>query len=92
MRRSLSAVAIVVVVASSTFSFSAESPPATCQGTETFRFRVQVSLNGGSTWLNDSATMCMFGGTTKDLAVRTLMTVTSGQTQGWSFSLKHNAP
>jgi len=34
----------------------------------------------------------MYGGSSADIAVRTRMTVTSGQTQGWSFSLKHSAP
>jgi hypothetical protein len=70
---------------------TAESPPGTCQGTETFRYQVQVSLDGGTTWLSDSATMFMDGGATADVAVRTLLTVTSGQTQAWSFSLKHDA-
>jgi len=72
----------------------ASDPPVTCQGTETFRNAVQLSVNGGSRWANDSLTVCpyAYSGSTFDIAVRTLMTVTSGQTQGWSFSLKHDAP
>jgi hypothetical protein len=69
----------------------AEEPPTDCQGTETFQFEVQASLDGGATWTSDSVTLCLLPGRSVDIAVRTLMTVTAGETQGWSFSLKQNA-
>ncbi len=70
----------------------AENPPANCTGNETFRFIVQGSTNGGSTWSSTSANVYANSYTAPDinLTIRTLMTVTSGQTQGWSFSMKHD--
>src|SRR6266511_6003826 len=72
-------------------SLWAQDPPADCQGTETFQFEVQASLDGGATWTSNSVTLCMLPGNSVDFAVRTLMTVTAGETQGWSFSLKQSA-
>src|SRR5437867_10447703 len=69
-----------------------ENPPGNCVGTEAFRLRAQLSIDGGTTWLSDSASICVSVGATVDLAARTLLTVTSGQTEGWSFSLKQSAP
>jgi len=69
---------------------TAEDPPPDCGGGEEFQFEVQVSLDGGTHWYSGSAAMFVYPGTQVDFAVRTRMTVMSGDTQGWSFSLKHD--
>src|SRR5262245_29592553 len=72
-------------------AFAAQSPPPSCQGTEPYRFAVQASIDGGSTWTSDLLHLCLYPGSSVDVAVRTLLTVTSGETQGWSLGLRHQA-
>jgi hypothetical protein len=73
----------------SSLTLGQTEPPA-CAGGETFSFEVQVSLDGGSTWSSTSRTIYAYPGVPIDLLVRTRMTITSGQTQGWSFGLEHD--
>ncbi|MBI4607178.1 MAG: DUF1566 domain-containing protein [Planctomycetes bacterium] len=49
-----------------------------------------MSINGGTTWYADS--MWIYGNpnTTRDIAVRTVLSVDCGDTQGWSFGLTHD--
>ncbi len=84
-RIGLALVALSVAVAPSVLS---ENPPATCIGTETFRMQVQGSINGGQTWNSNSVSVYGYPSTQINLPIRTLMTITTGQTQGWSFSLE----
>ena len=69
----------------------AQAPPADCQGGESFQFEIQASLDGGASWSSNDVTLYLLPGETVNIAVRTLMSVTAGETQGWSFSLKQNA-
>ncbi len=67
----------------------AQNPPA-CTGGETYSFEVQTSVDGGATWQSGDITLCNHPGYTVELAVRTRMTITSGQTEAWSFGLRHD--
>jgi hypothetical protein len=51
---------------------------------------VQVSINGGVTWVSNSMWIYAPPGYNVPLAVRTLLTVTCGETEAWSFGLKYD--
>lgn len=67
-----------------------EDPPPDCTGGEPYQFIVQGSLDDGYSWHTDSLYIYGQPGQEIHLKVRTLMTVTTGLTEGWSFGLKHN--
>ena len=69
-----------------------ENPPATCAGSETYRFTLQGSDNDGYTGSGGTVQVNGMPYQTIYVRVRTLMTVTSGQTQGWSFGVQHTNP
>jgi len=73
-----------------TVGAAAAESPIECEGTEPFKFKVQASLNGGESWTSDYVLIWAQPGTSVDLAVRTCMSVSAGQTEGWSFSLRHD--
>ena len=59
-------------------------------GGEAFQFEVQASLTGGESWTSDYVLIWAQPGTVVEFAVRTRMTISTGQTEGWSFSLHHD--
>ncbi|MBI4584944.1 MAG: hypothetical protein HY717_13100 [Planctomycetes bacterium] len=67
-----------------------EDPPPSCLGGETFKFEVQGSVNGGLNWSSNYVWLQGRPYQQINVMVRTAMTVTSGQTQGWSFGLEHS--
>jgi len=71
-------------------SLHAEDPPPSCPQGAPFKLTVQGSATGGATWNSDLIYIYGLPGTQIDVAVRTLLTLSSGQTQGWSFSLEHD--
>jgi hypothetical protein len=71
-------------------AWAVEPPPASCTGTPVYKLAVQVSLDGGSSWLDNSGTLYLYPYSGRSIMARTLLTVTSGQTQGWSFSLEYD--
>ena len=71
---------------------SASPPPIEeCQGQEPLQVEIQGSLDGGSTWELDGVAIFAYPGQEVELLVRTRMTNLSGQTEGWSFSVEHDA-
>jgi hypothetical protein len=83
-------VVTIIVVAFVTI-LRAESPPAGCSGSPPYKFEIQASKDGGATWSSSSMVVTGRPSQQADIMIRTRMTVTSGQTEGWSFSLKYNA-
>lgn len=81
---------VLFLVFFSRSSIGYDTPPPACAGTETFRLEIQASVDG-YTWHSNSIPICGYPGAWVYLAVRTRMTVTSGQTQGWSFGAQHDA-
>lgn len=71
-------------------SLAYDTPPPACTGSEQFRFEIQAKATDGGIWHSDNISICHTPGSTIYLAVRTRMTVTSGQTQGWSFGVEHD--
>jgi Tol biopolymer transport system component len=53
-------------------------------------FRVQGSLNGGTSWTSNNLTIQGKPGEYVDVALRVAMTVTNALSQGWSYSVKHD--
>jgi hypothetical protein len=53
-------------------------------------FRVQASLNGGSTWSSNTLTIQGKPGNQVDIKVRVTMTATDERVQAWSYSLVHS--
>ena len=80
----------VAVLGLTVVAGAVEPPPPSCGASPPYKLAVQVSLNGGSTWLNNDGTLYMQQNRTVSIMVRTLLTVTTGQTQGWSFSLQYD--
>jgi hypothetical protein len=68
------------------------NPPMDCPGIESYMFIVKLSKDNGVTWSSNSTNVynTLTGPQEINLAVRTLMTFDSGQTQGWSFSLRYD--
>ena len=88
MRR-LSLASVVLGVVGLSGPALGENPPANCTGSETYRFKLQASPDDGYTWLGGTVQVYAYPSQTIYVRVRTLMTVTSGQTQGWSFGVQH---
>ncbi len=75
------------------FPVLAEAPPPACPNTsQPYRFRVEGSINGGSNWNTGSVWVYGYPGSQVQLSVRTLMTILQGQTNGWTFGLRHVLP
>ena len=72
------------------FAWSADPPPPACTGSEPYQLTVQASKDGGVTWVSNWMKIRGYSGMEYPIMVRTLMTITTGQTDGWSFSLKHD--
>ncbi len=68
----------------------AEALPPSCSGGESFQITIQGSVNGGNSWSTGSAYVQGQPGQQITVAVRVLLTVTSGLTQGWSFGIEHD--
>ena len=82
----------VLVVLAVAWSVQAETPPAACGGSEPFRFTLQGSNTDGASWSGGTVQLNARPNQTIYVRLRTLMAVTTGQTEGWSFGVQHTNP
>src|SRR5688572_19622403 len=68
----------------------AETPPPNCQPTSPYKFILQGSVNGGSSWTGSAIWIDARPSEQIRIPARTLMTVTpTGEIEGWSFGVQH---